>query len=69
MICPRCKTSKDLYLSRSGNQNLSAVQKLWCVAVRCHRCSTLFHVAKLLAGGLTEARGHHHHRHRECKAA
>lgn len=66
MQCPRCKTSQDLHLSRSGNQNLSFFQKLWCVAVRCHRCGNLFHVAKAITSSLREASVEHHHRRRKA---
>lgn len=68
MKCPHCKSGKDLFLSRSGNQNLFGLKKLWSVAVRCHRCCHLFYVAKTMARGLSESSTqrlpHHHRRHR-----
>jgi phage FluMu protein Com len=54
MKCPKCKTGNDLQMSRSGNQALSALHRLWCVAVRCHSCGNLFHVTKIEARGLGE---------------
>jgi hypothetical protein len=48
MKCPRCRSAKDLYKSKSGNRELSAIRRALVVAVRCHRCGVLFHRPTLM---------------------
>jgi hypothetical protein len=52
MKCPNCTCHADLYKSGSGTEELSTIARVWFVAVRCHRCSNLFRVPRIMASNI-----------------